>query len=199
MTRRVSVSLFVAVATLLLGSVAAWACTNLATMNLSESAVQPGGTIDITGTSFETATNGGQPVELRWNAPDGAVLASAVPDPSGNIAATLTVPADTQPGHYVLIATQLVQEQEGHVSASGLSPAFGTPARAAIQVGSPAVPDAPQPAGVPAGAAETGSPGMLALTALLGLLGLGLFGAGLAVFVGEVRRRAVPARVEDQG
>lgn len=191
-TSRITVTLFTALATLLIGAMAAWACTNLATLNLSQSAVQPGSNIGITGSSFATATKGGQAVEIVWNAVDGPVLATAMPDPTGNIATSVTIPADAQPGYHVLIARQnTVNAKDGKIE-----PAYGTPARAAVLIGSSAPADVPQPAAAPAAvAADTSSTGMLLLTVLLALMGIGLFGAGLGLFVRETRRRGVPAPV----
>lgn len=189
--RRISVSAFTLASLFLLGAMAAWACTNLATLNLSESAVSPGQTIDITGSSFSTAEKGGQAVQIHWNAANGAVLASVNPDPTGNIAAAVKIPADAKPGYYVLVATQAEKGEDGKMSA-----AYGTPARASVVIGSVAPIEAAEPAAAPAAvAAEPSSTGMMALTALLALLGIGLFGAGLSLFVRDVRRRAVPAPV----
>ncbi len=189
--RRISISVFTLASLFLLGAMAAWACTNLATLNLSESAVSPGQSIDITGSSFSTAEKGGQAVQIHWNAANGPVLASVNPDPTGNVAA-VKIPADAKPGYYVLVATQAEKGDDGKVSA-----AYGTPARASVVIGSVAPIEAAEPAAAPAAvAAEPSSTGMMALTALLALLGIGLFGAGLSLFVRDVRRRAVPAPVQ---
>ncbi len=189
---RITVMLFTALATLLVGAMAAWACTNLATLNLSQSAVQPGANIGVTGSSFATAAKGGQEVLISWDAVNGPVLAKAMPDPTGNIATSIAIPADAQPGYHVLIATQnSVDQKKGTISA-----AYGTPARAAVLIGAAAPADAAQPAAAPAAvAADASSTGMLILTVLLALMGIGLFGAGLGLFVRETRRRGVPAPV----
>lgn len=170
---------------LLLGATA-WACTNLATLNLSSAAGNPGDSITVTGSSFRVASEGpSNPVVLNWNGVDGAELATVTPDSAGNISATFTVP-EGQPGYYVIIATQ--RNEDGVDE-------YGTPARAAFEILGPSgepisQPAAPAPAGV---SAEPGSTGMIALTALLGVLGLALFGAGFTAFVRQVRRRDVPA------
>lgn len=192
--RRVGTGLFIATTLVLIASMTAWACTNLATLNLSEASGPAGSEIDISGSSFRTAERGGQAVELHWNGVDGPVLASATPDATGNIVASLQVPADATPGYYVIVATQnSVDDETGEVSA-----AYGTPARASFLVGDVSPADIPQPAsaGETVVAADTTSTGLLALTALLALAGIGLFAAGLGLFVREVRRRGVPAPVE---
>lgn len=162
----------------------AYACTNLATLNLSSATGQAGEQLTVTGSSF-----GAEPdVTLRWNSVEGSELATVTPDQAGNIQATVTVPEDAQPGYYVVVATQT--NEEG-------SQTFGGPARAAFQVVGPAGDTlvAPQPGAEQlaqfATESATGiSPGMIALTALLGVVGLGLFGAGVAGFARESRRPA---------
>ncbi len=196
-SRRLSTTLFLAGVIMALGSVFAWACTNLATLNLSSSQVGAGETIDVSGSSFATEARGGQAVEFHWDAVDGPVLATATPDATGAIAASIAIPGDAQPGYHVLIATQNVVSDEGEVSA-----AYGTPARASVLIGNVNAADAAtQPSAADAApatvATEPASTGLIAATALLALLGIGLFGAGLGLFVREVRRRgAVPAPAE---
>lgn len=191
MSRKSAVLGFGGVALVLLGAMGAWACTNLATLNLSHAAGEAGTSVDITGSAFSAPSSGGQKVAIHWNAADGRVLTTATPDSTGNIEASVTIPAGAEPGYYVLVATQDVKDEEG-----ALSPSYGTPARASFLVGTAAPEDVAQPAGVPSSIGpETSSTGMVALTAILALLGLGLFGAGLGLFVRELRRRAVPAPV----
>lgn len=179
-----AVLLGVALATL--GSVA-YACTNLATLNLSSSAGRAGEEVTITGSSFRVATKGpSNPVQLHWNAVEGPVLAEVVPDSAGNISATITVP-EGQPGYYVLVATQR--------TADGVDE-YGTPARAAFQIVGPAgAPGAQQPpAQTPATVGtDPSSTGIIVITAALGVLGLALFGAGFIAFVRQPSARKVPA------
>ncbi len=165
---------------------AAFACTNLATLNLSGPRATPGETITATGSSFGVAEAGAPqaPVLVRWNGVEGDVLAQAVPDPAGNISASFTVP-QAEPGQYVIVATQRDAEGEDE---------FGTPARATFEVlgpdGQPARPVTDTPA---SSASDSNSAGAIALMAGLGLVGLSLFALGSSMFVREVRRRQVPA------
>ncbi len=131
---------------------------------------------------------------IHWNAEDGKVLVKAKPDASGNIAAAVKIPADATPGYYVLVATQQAKNDEGK-----LEPAYGTPARASFLVGTGSA-KSQQPSAAPAAAVapEGTSTGLIALTILLALIGIGLFGAGVGLFVREVRRRAVPAPVRKE-
>lgn len=165
----------------------AFACTNLATLNLSKAAGQPGETVTITGSSFRVAKAGpSNAVQLRWNSVDGAVLAEGVPDPAGNVSMTATIP-QAQPGYYVLLATQRTPEGKDE---------YGTPARAAFQILGPGGESVVAPTGAEASgtvASEPASAGMIALTAALGIGGLALFGAGVGAFVRQGRRREVPA------
>lgn len=198
MTRRVSTVLFAATAMLLLSAMAAFACTNLATLNLSESSGAPGTNIDLTGSAFSTG-EGLQPVQIHWDGADGPVLGEATPDSSGAIETSVTIPEDAEPGFHVLVATQMQEGENGE-----LSPAYGTPARASFTIGAVNNPAEIADTGGSVAAATTpeagASTGLIALTAVLALGGIGLFGAGLGLFVRETRRRSAeqPATVRDQ-
>jgi hypothetical protein len=202
MTRRVLLAATGAMGLVLAAAMGAMACTNLATLNLGTSYAQPGSTVEVTGSSFAEVGDGTQAVELRWNATEGTLLAEVEPDSAGTLSTEITVPEDAEPGHYVVVATQLAAEP-GHGLESGeqtFSPVFGTPARASLVVGDPAPPQAIEPGAEPgATPADTGS-GLLALSALLIVAALGLFGAGLALFTRELQHRrrssAVPSRDE---
>lgn len=184
-------------ALLLLGAMGAWACTNLATLNLGSSQVPAGSSIDVTGSSFSEVGDEIRPVELRWNATDGPLLAEVEPDSDGTFSTTVEVPEDAEAGHYVLVANQLAAEP-GHgleADEEAFSPVFGTPARASVMVGSPAAAEAIEADVAPAGvSADGGTGGLMALSATLALLAVGLFGAALALFTRELRsrKRAAP-------
>ncbi|MGH9278708.1 MAG: hypothetical protein ACRD12_11490, partial [Acidimicrobiales bacterium] len=170
-----------ATATVIAGA-AAFACTNLATLNLSSSAGKAGDTVTVTGSSFNVNAKdvaASFPVVLHWNGVDGATLAQVQPDKAGNISATFTVP-DGQPGYYVIVATQRNAQNVD---------VYGTPARASYQILGPNGQSVVTPVGSSAGAVttESSSSGIIALTVGLGVLGLALFGAGFAAFVRQAR------------
>jgi len=183
--RRLLLGVGVAGAGLLFAASSAWACTNLATLNLSNAAGTSGQSITVTGSSFSvaSATAPAVPVVLHWNGATGPVLATVTPDATGNISATVTIP-DAQPGYYVLVATQ---------QSNGVDK-YGTPARAAFQILAPGQRPAVTPNAVQGGtvASSPSSTGVLALTVGLGVIGLALFGAGVGAFARQARRREVP-------
>ncbi|HEX2048884.1 MAG TPA: hypothetical protein VHF27_14055 [Acidimicrobiales bacterium] len=177
----------VAAATVFVGA-AAFACTNLATLNLSSTAGKAGDVVTVTGSSFAVGRGDAPtyPVQLRWNGVDGMVLAEAVPDRAGNISATFTVP-EGAPGYYVLVATQR--------DARGID-TYGTPARASYQILGPngqSVVAPPVNAAAAELPAEPSSTGIIALTVALGVFGLGLFAAGFIAFVRQTRATAAAA------
>ncbi len=174
-----------AVAAMAFTAVAAFACTNLATLNLSTASGGVGDTVTVTGSSFRTATgdNPVMPVVMNWNGADGPVLAETTPDAAGNVSATFSVP-EGQAGYYVIVASQTDDE--------GVA-AYGTPARASFQIlgpnGESVVAQPGTQAAVPA---EASSSGIIALTVGLGALGLALFGAGFTAFVRQARGSDAP-------
>ena len=176
-----------AAAVMALTAMAAFACTNLATLNLSTASGGVGDTVTVTGSSFRVPRTADQPVlpvVLNWNGADGPVLAETTPDAAGNISATFAVP-EGQPGYYVLVASQ--KDAEG-------VDAYGTPARASFQILGPNGQSVVQPVGnqVAPVTADPSSSGIIALTVGLGALGLALFGAGFTAFVRQARTREVP-------
>ncbi|HTJ76342.1 MAG TPA: hypothetical protein VL337_13370 [Acidimicrobiales bacterium] len=177
-------------AALVMAAATAFACTNLAELNLSSSSGRAGTQLTVTGSAFAKAPKN-TPVDLHWNGVNGPVLATVTPDAAGAIGPLpLTIPADAAPGYYVVVATQTE-------IATGLNP-WGLPTRAGFQVLGPG----DTPAGVPA-AVSTGansgsgvSGGFVALSIALGVSGLLLFGFGAATFVSSARRRVpTPSRV----
>lgn len=162
----------------------AFACTNLATLNLSAASGQAGDTITVTGSSFSVPPDGGIPaVVMTWNGVDGEELASTTPDSAGNVSATFEIP-DGQPGYYVIVASQVDED--------GVD-LYGTPARASFQILGPGGESVVQPvAPTPAVAGDAGTSGIVALTAILGVLGLALFAAGFGAFVKQLRGREEP-------
>lgn len=205
MAKRLTLVLILGAAFSLLVAAGAWACTNLASLNIARATVLPGETVTITGSSFKALEEGVTPVAIRWNALDGEILAEVEPDSSGAISASVAVPSDVPVGQYVLVATQMSGEP-GHgleAGAEDLAPIFGTPARAPLMVGdtveaAPAEPSAQPVAATPA-APSSGS--LLLVSGLLALSALGLF-AGAAIMLGRdagKRRVGTPAPVQDRG
>lgn len=177
----------VTVAVVMVWGATAYACTNLAALNLSTPTGKVGDSLTVTGSSFQAAKAGAAPlpVVFRWNALEGPVVAQALPDAAGNVSANFSIP-EGQPGYYVVVARQ--QDDKGKDQ-------FGTPARASFQVLVPGGQPVAQPAAprTPlATAPASSSSGMLALTVGVGVLGLVLFAAAFKAFVGQSRRRDVP-------
>jgi hypothetical protein len=176
-----------AAAASVIAGAAAFACTNLATLNLSSTAGKAGDQVTVTGSSFSVNAKdvaSSTPVVLHWNGVDGTQLATVVPDKAGNISATFAIP-EGQPGYYVIVATQ---------KTNGVD-AYGTPARASFQILGANGQSVVTPAVTSAGSTVASSPsssGIIALTVGLGALGLALFGAGFVAFVRQARRRDVP-------
>lgn len=175
---------------MVLAASTAFACTNLAELNLSSSSGQAGMQVTVTGSAFSKPPKN-TPVDLHWNGVNGPVLATVTPDAAGAIGPmNLTIPSDATPGYYVVVATQTE-------IATGLNP-WGLPTRAGFQVLGPGATPASAAAPVSTGSSNSSgvSGGFVALTAALGIGGLLLFGFGAATFVGSYRRRVpTPSRV----
>ena len=189
--KKVAVVFGSAAAATIVAGAAAFACTNLATLNLSSASGKAGDTVTVTGSSFNVNSKDvtqSFPVILHWNGVDGATLAQVQPDKAGNISATFTVP-DGQPGYYVIVATQRDPKTNADV--------YGTPARASYQILGPNGQSVVTPAASTAGnvATSSSSSGIIALTVGLGALGLALFGAGFIAFVRQARRAPAAATV----
>ena len=182
--RRILVGSFAAAAAALsLTGAVAFACITPATVNLSTAEGRPGDLVTITGKSFgvaPAATN----VEIRWVAPNGRLLAEAVPTADGTFSASFNVP-DGPPGFYAIVAVQR--------DASGVDWP-GTPGRALFEVKNVQAAPAPQqPAqSFTPSADPSGSTFPLALVATLGVVGLVLFTGGF-VAVTRSRKAAMPA------
>ena len=196
-TRKKAVGLFgmAASAVLVLG-MAAYACTNLATLNLSNNVGRPGDHITLTGSSFITVCVCGPqmpptPVKIRWGGVHGRVMAEVSPERGGGLAAAFTVP-DVTPGYYVIAATQYDETFNIHNA--------GTPALTSFEVLTPTGQSVVAPSEYAATGPqsdETTSSAFLALTVGLGVLGLALFVGGSAVVIRQVttRKSRIPAVV----
>lgn len=158
---------------------AAWACGNLATLNVSPKVGGAGTTVTASGTNYRTTT-GISNIEIHLDTRDGPVLKS-IP-PAESFTTDVTIPAGTSAGYHLLVATQY--------TATGV-PVSGTPGRTTFRVagasGTSAVPAAsPWSSAKPPGGSEAairvdaGDPSGPALPALLALaLSLGLLGVGV--------------------
>ena len=175
------------IAGVVLAAAAAWACVPVATLNLSTTQAKAGQDITVTGNSY----NGTKPAVVHFNSVDGPVLGSFVPA-GGRIEGTVTIPAGTQPGNYLLVVTQEFTQ--------GVQ-TWGVPARALLSVvgadGAPVRGAAlgSTVEGRPSGLESTSAPSTGALLlAGIGAAGVALFLAGLAaVSAGRRNAGATPA------
>jgi len=122
MRRKVGLSLvFGAVLPLAVASTA-WACGVLATLTLNTSVASPNQTVTATGKNYKGTT----PVSIHLMSRGGTVVATVNPPGSaGGFSQAFQVPANTNPGWYVLVATQ--------ATAAG-TPAAGTPGRTTLRI-----------------------------------------------------------------
>jgi hypothetical protein len=183
---------------LVITAAGAFACTNISTLNISDSSGRPGSTVLITGTSFGNSSPTGRrtttplPVRIRWNGTEGVPLAEVLPDTAGNISASVTIPPQAAPGHYVIFAVQ--QDADGYHM-------YGTPARIAYEVLTPdGRPAPPAAASAEPTGPESGTSDLPVALVVLGVLGGALFVAGFAAFVRLLSpgAGAVPSRVPSE-
>jgi hypothetical protein len=173
-TARSALVVALAVGFLLVPGTAAWA-PHVPQLQVTPSQVRPGEEVAVYGTRGFGFTN---PVEVRFDAPDGPVLGSFQPTnepyaPFGP--GTVRIPEGLAPGTYSLWATQLLSPAEKHIR--------GVPARSTITVLGPG--------GTPVLGAQVGTLGDEGSAGLarqkgpsawsLVLVGLGV--AGVAVFI----------------
>ena len=162
----------------------AFACITPATINLSTATGKPGDVVTISGKAFKLPPNTSTGVQVRWKAPDGPLLATALPDMNGEFKATFTIP-DGPPGYYVVAAV---------LKDAGGADVEGTPARALFEVqGAVPTPNTVAPARTFTESSGTsGSTFPIVLVVGLGVVGLGLFAGG---FVAVTRSRRAKAPV----
>jgi len=144
---------------------AAWACGALTTLKSSPSVAAAGGTVTVTGRNFGAGPTWG-PVQIRFNSRTGPVLKEIAPSTGNSFAFTDTVqvPAGTEPGWYVINATQ------SRVS-DGI-PKSGSPGRSTVRVqgagaGSSTAPWGAAPTSGGSGGLDLPLPGILLSVALL--------------------------------
>jgi hypothetical protein len=190
----------VAVAAAAAVGASAFACSNLATISPNAEAGRPGDTITIVGTSFpvpRTAAGTPTSVVIRWGSNEGPILATVIPDRTGTISATFTVPP-SDPGNVVILAIQRrpVLDPDAPDSPPKLfvdEP--GTPARATFRVlaqGQTVQRTIPGNDLV-AATTDDGVTTMVVLMVLFGAVSLSLFAGGVMAFLHQVRlKRTAP-------
>lgn len=166
----------------------AWGCASVAALDFTPGVAQPGSQVEV----LVTFTNKDKPVELRWDAVNGPLLATIEPATfteglHGNwrfARGTITVPENATAGSHIVIASQ---------EAAAGTATWGMPARGLLQVsraGSPVV-------GAPVGPTATDRPVELVVDEAVGtgeLLLVGLGAAGLTLLVGGMGLVLVTAR-----
>ena len=190
--RRIAAGAFASIAVLGIAASAAWACVSGPVVNLSTVTAKPGEEVSLTGTGFRQA----DPVQVRWNALDGPVVAQLARPDNQTIAATFTVPAGTAPGSYVVIVSQT---KNGNTSLSPIRAVLNVvgPSGQTPVLGADTTSDASDRIPALIQSDNDVSNGTLALVAL-GVAGIGMFAAGVAALASS-RRGGVtpePARVK---
>lgn len=185
-----------AIAVFLLSAATAWACVSGPTLKVSPDKVKPGEVVNLSGFNYNDG-----PIVIHFNSLTGPVLgtfAAVEGRFSGSndaLVASVTIPADTAPGTYVLIALQ--SAKDGSLSQ--------VPTRTLITVTGPdgtassSNPLAQVDAGRPLGPARSATVGAGALVLVgVGAAGVALFLAGVATFALS-RRRGEPETVGRAG
>lgn len=125
MRRKVGLILVFGAALPLAVASVAWACGVLATLALDKKVAAPGQALTVTGRNYSTtATPGPSAVTVRLQSRTGPIL-TTIAAANGKIADTFTLPANTAPGWYTVLATQ--------TTATG-APKTGTPGRTTLRV-----------------------------------------------------------------
>jgi len=191
--RRFAIGALAGAAGLVLAGSAAWACVSGPVVNLSTISAKAGEQVTLTGTGFRSP----DPVQVRWNALDGPIIAEvAKPESDRTINATFTVPQGTAPGSYVVIVGQT---KDGKPTLSPIRAVLGVagPTGTNPVVGADATSDTGDRMPALVRSDSDVSNGTLALVAL-GVAGIGMFAAGIAALATSRRGgvTAEPARVK---
>jgi hypothetical protein len=172
---------------------AAWACVSGPVVNLSTVQAKPGEQVTVTGTGFRQA----DPVQVRWNALDGPIVAEMAKPDNQTVNATFAVPPGTVPGSYVVIVSQT---RDGKPSLSPVRAILNVvgPSGQAPVLGADTTTDAAERIPSLVQSENDVSTGTLALVAL-GVAGIGMFAAGVAALATSRRGgvTAAPARVKN--
>lgn len=189
--RRFAAGALAGATALVVAGSAAFACVSGPVVNLSTVSAKSGEEVTITGTGFRQA----HPVEVRWNALDGPIIAEMARPESQQINATFTVPPGTVPGSYVVIVSQT---QDGKRTLSPIRAVLNVvgPSGQAPVLGADTTSDAAERIPALVQSDNDVSTGTLALVAL-GVAGVGMFAAGIAALATSRRGgvTAEPARV----
>lgn len=179
-------------AAVVLPATAAWA-PHVPQFNVDPAQARPGQEVTVAGTRGYGFTN---PVEVRFDSPEGPVLGSFQPTKEGYAAwgpGTIVIPADTAPGRHTLYATQQLEAFEDHIR--------GIPAKAVIEVvgpgGAPLAGESLAPTGEEGAADLVKSDGESVLPLVLTGLGVAALAllVGGAVALSNARRRSPEAEV----
>lgn len=190
--RRLAVAGLAGAAALVVAGSAAWACVSGPVVNLSTVSAKPGDQVTVTGTGFRQA----DPVQVRWNALDGPIVAELAKPENQTITATFAVPQGTVPGSYVVIVSQ---SRQGRTTLSPIRAVLSVvgPSGQTPVVGADTTSDAADRLPALVRSDNDVSTGTLALVAL-GVAGLGMFAAGIAALASSRRGgvTAAPAAVK---
>lgn len=191
--RRFAVSALAGAAALVIAGSAAFACVSGPVVNLSTITAKPGEEVSLTGSGFRNP----DPIQVRWNALDGPILAEvAKPESDRSMATTFTVPQGTVPGSYVVVVSQT---KDGQRSLSPIRAVLGVvgPSGQTPVLGADTTTDGTERIAGLVKADNDVSNGTLALVAL-GVAGIGMFAAGIAALATSRRGgvTAEPARVK---
>ena len=191
--RRIAAGALGGMAVLVVAASAAWACVSGPVVNLSTVTAKPGEQVTVTGTGFRQA----DPVQVRWNALDGPIVAQvAKPESNQTISANFMVPPGTAPGSYVVIVSQTKDGKPSLAPIRAVLNVVGPSGQAPV-LGADTTSDATDRMPALVQSDDGVSNGTLGLVAL-GVAGIGMFAAGVAALA--VSRRggvtAAPARVK---
>lgn len=190
--RRIAAGVVAGMAVLGMAASTAWACVSGPVVNLSTVSAKPGEQVTLTGTGFRQA----DPVQIRWNALDGPIVAELAKPDNQTITANFAVPPATAPGSYVVIVSQT---RDGKTSLSPIRAVLNVvgPSGQTPVLGADTTSDASDRLPGLVRSDNDVTSGTLALVAL-GVAGIGMFAAGVAA-LGASRRggvTAAPSRVK---
>ena len=143
-----------AVILLLVAVAPAFACSgNRGTLTARPARADAGATIDLNGSSFQTASD--LLINVRWGGPSGLLLVQVAPDETGSFTTQITVPAGAETGFHQISATQR-QPDNTFFSATVAIEVQGAPAPVPTPVPAASQPSEPSP--TPASVAQATAP-----------------------------------------